>query len=123
MSRISRSIFALFLCLNVTVAQAGEADVLEVKAKQSSNKTWTFHVKVQHADEGWDHYANRWEILSPDGKILGTRVLAHPHVQEQPFTRSLSGVVLPKAITKVIVRAHDSVHKYGGKEVVFQLPK
>lgn len=45
--------------------------------------------------------------------MLGTRRLEHPHVSEQPFTRSLRGVVVPEAVTLVRVRAHDSVHGWG----------
>lgn len=99
---------------------AGEADVLQVKASQSGS-TWSFAVTVQHADEGWDHYADRWEVFTPEGDVLGTRVLAHPHVGEQPFTRSLSGVEIPDGMTEVVVRARDSVHGYGGAELKVQL--
>jgi hypothetical protein len=61
--------------------------------------------------------------VSPDGSVLGTRTLYHPHVEEQPFTRSLSGVKIPAGIDKVTVRAHDSVHGYGGKTAIVDLPK
>ena len=46
---------------------AGEADVVGAKASKSSDGTWTFDVTVAHADEGWDHYANRWDVVAPDG--------------------------------------------------------
>jgi hypothetical protein len=78
-------------------------------------------VTVKHDDEGWDHYADRWEVLGPDGEVLGTRVLYHPHVGEQPFTRSLGGVEVPEGVEKVVVRARDSVHGYGGKDVLVEL--
>ena len=106
-----------------TSALAGEADVLAVEASQSADGTWRFSVTVEHADEGWDHYADAWDVLSPDGSILGTRVLAHPHETEQPFTRSLGGVFIPEEITQVTIRARDSVHDYGGAEVTIELPK
>lgn len=77
--------------------------------------TYRASVTVKHDDEGWDHYANAWEILAPDGTILATRVLAHPHVNEQPFTRSLSGIKIPEGLDHVTIRARDSVHAYGGK--------
>ena len=44
-----------------------------------------------HPDTGWDDYADGWRVLDMDGNELGMRVLHHPHVDEQPFTRSLSG--------------------------------
>ena len=56
-----------------------------------------------------DHYADKWEVLAPDGTVLGTRTLYHPHVDEQPFTRSLSGVSVAETIADVSVRGHDSV--------------
>jgi hypothetical protein len=47
---------------------------------------------LRHGDTGWDDYADGWRIETPAGEVLGTRVLHHPHVEEQPFTRSLGGV-------------------------------
>lgn len=98
---------------------AGEADIVKVEVRKSGNQTFSFDVTVKHGDTGWKHYANKWEIVTTDGKVLGTRVLQHPHVNEQPFTRSLGGVRIPPEIKKVIVRAYDSVHATGGvtKEV------
>jgi len=102
---------------------AGEADVVDAKASKSSDGTWTFDVTVAHADEGWDHYANRWDVVAPDGAVLGTRTLHHPHETEQPFTRSLRGVSVPDGVVSVTIRANDSVHGTGGKEFSVELPK
>jgi hypothetical protein len=55
--------------------------------------------------------------------VLGTRILHHPHVNEQPFTRNLSGVNIPNTIETVTIRAHDSVHEYGGKTVTVDVPR
>jgi len=104
-------------------AQCGEADVLKVTVKQASPGEYNFSVTIVHEDAGWDHYADKWDILDLDGNILGTRILHHPHDDEQPFTRSLSSVDVPHRITSVIVRAHDSVHGYGGTEMKVTLPK
>jgi len=90
--------------------------------KQTGERAYHFDVSVAHADTGWDHYADRWEVVAPDGTILGTRILHHPHVNEQPFTRSLSNVAIPANIDRVIVRAHDSVHEYGGRTMQVELP-
>lgn len=104
-------------------SHAGEADVVGVKATKSPDGTWSFEVSVSHADEGWDHYANRWDVVAPDGTVLGTRTLHHPHETEQPFTRSLGGVTVPDGVATVAIRANDSVHGTGGKEFSVELPK
>lgn len=105
------------------IAFSGEADVIAVDVIPMGNNTYTFNVTVQHADEGWDHYADKWDIVTLDDRVLATRILHHPHVDEQPFTRSLSGVKIPKEIKNVNVRAHDSVHGYGGIEMTVDLPR
>ncbi len=102
-------------------ARAGEASVVDVTVEPGSGG-YSFEVTVRHDDEGWDHYANRWEVVTPDGDVIDERVLHHPHENEQPFTRSLRGVAIPDDVARVRIRAHDSVHGYGGEEVSVQLP-
>ena len=120
MWKLLLNILTLTVCLP---ALAGEADVLQVEVTCDGNSVCRFDVTVKHEDQGWDHYANRWEILSPEGEVLATRVLAHPHENEQPFTRSLPDVKVPADMPRVIVRAHDSVHEYGGREVHVEVPR
>ncbi len=114
--------FGLILLITAGTAYANEADVTNVVVTAEENGTYRFAVTVQHADTGWDHYADKWEVVLPDGAIAATRTLLHPHVTEQPFTRSLSGVKLPDGIDTVTIQAHDSVHGYGGKTHMVQLP-
>jgi len=114
---------AALLPLMSGVSTAGEADVMDVKTTVSADGTWSFDVTVSHSDEGWDHYADRWEVLAPDGTVLATRTLLHPHETEQPFTRSLGGVTLPDGIDSVTIRANDSIHGTGGREFSIGLPK
>ena len=115
---------ALLACLSLASAvRAGEADVVAAEATCDANAVCRFSVTVRHADEGWDHFADRWEVLTESGEILATRVLRHPHVSEQPFTRHLAGVEVPEEIRRVRIRAHDSVHGYGGKTVKMAVPR
>jgi len=114
-------ITALGLALLPVVAFAGEVDVVDARATHSGDGTWRFDVTLRHADEGWDHYADAWDVVAPDGSVLATRVLYHPHVDEQPFTRSLSGVRIPDGLTTVTIRGHDKVHGYGGKTLTVTL--
>ena len=115
--------FMLVMLCPVDRVFAGEADVVAVEARQGSDGSWRFDVTLRHGDEGWDHYADRWDIVGPDGTVYDKRVLAHPHVNEQPFTRSLSGVVIPDNLVSVVVRGHDLVHGLGGKELQVDLPR
>jgi hypothetical protein len=121
-SPIAVVLTAAIVALSAHSLWAGEADVVDVRATKSATKTYTFHVTVQHADSGWDHYADRWDVVGPDGVVLATRVLLHPHVGEQPFTRSLSGVRIPPGTETVTVRAHDKVHGWGGRIMTVELP-
>jgi hypothetical protein len=107
---------------------AADADVLDVKAVQTSANTWTFTVTIFHPDKGWEDYADGWDVVLTDGAIIKpdpdspfTRLLLHPHDTEQPFTRSQSGIVIPIAVTEVTVRAHDLVDGFGGQEVMVDL--
>ena len=106
----------------------GNADVLWVRAVHQSGDKWLFHVTVEHPDTGWEDYADGWDVVMPDGTVIKpdpdspfTRLLLHPHENEQPFTRSQSGIVIPADVTQVRVRAHDLVDGYGGRKVVVDL--
>lgn len=114
------------------VAPAGDAlpraDVLFVRATEAEDGTWSFAVTVQHPDTGWENYADGWDLLTPDGEVMQpdgaspfTRLLTHPHVEEQPFTRSRSDIRLPAGTERVRVRAHSLVGGFGGQEVEVDL--
>ncbi len=49
-------------------------------------------------------------------------MLAHPHVNEQPFTRGVSGIVIPDGLESVLVRGHDKVHG-DGEAIEVELPR
>jgi hypothetical protein len=98
------------------------AQIEYVKATEASNGSWRFDVTVRHNDEGWDHYADAWQVVDPkNGKVLGERILAHPHETEQPFARSQSGITVPNGLIRVLVRAKCNVHGFGGREVLVDL--
>ena len=94
---------------------AKDAEVVAVKITPEGAGKFRFDVTVAHPDTGWEDYADRWEVLAPDGTVLAERVLLHPHVEEQPFTRSVR-VTIPGDVGRITVRAHDSVHGLGGMQ-------
>lgn len=71
---------------------------------------YTFNVTIESPDTGCDTYANWWEVITPEGELLYRRILAHSHVDEQPFTRS-GGPVAISPTQPVIVRSH--MYPYG----------
>ncbi len=115
-----------FICISLfwfyaSAGLCGEADIVAAEVECNENLC-QFKVTIQHDDEGWDHYVNRYEILDLEKtKILGFRRLQHPHVKEQPFTRSVP-VLLDESTSQVIIRAFDTVHEYGGKELIVDVP-
>jgi len=98
------------------------ADVENAEITAEAGGTFQFDVTVRSAETGWDKYADAWEVRGPDGTVLGTRILAHPHVDEQPFTRSLSGVTIPEEITQVEVAARDLVEGFCGATMGVRIP-
>ena len=123
-SPIRGAAIAFLLVFSLAVpALAGEADVVAAQATRAGDGTFRFEVAVRHGDEGWDHYADQWDVVAPDGTVLATRVLLHPHENEQPFTRFLGGVAIPAGIDRVTLRAHDKIHEYGGTELTVELPR
>lgn len=97
------------------------AQVVKVQTTKRANGSWCFNVTVRHNDEGWKHYSNAWEVLDMNGNTLGTRILGHPHNQEQPFTRSQCGIEIPKNVSNVVVRAKCNKHGFGGKSYIVDI--
>ncbi|MFV1992957.1 MAG: hypothetical protein ACC635_03565 [Acidiferrobacterales bacterium] len=115
----------IFLVLSGFIAsqlQAGEVTIKRVVFEKHASG-WTVDTTLQHQDTGWQHYADAWRVVDGKGNILGTRTLFHPHVDEQPFTRSLSNIKIPAALDIVYVEAHDKKHGWSADKVKVQLSK
>lgn len=114
--------YLLVLILSAAPALADPAVVEDISATRS-DEGWRFSVTLAHGDTGWDDYADGWRVETPDGEVLGRRELVHPHVDEQPFTRSLSGVAIPAELDEVHIRASTSVEGWAETTVTFPLPR
>lgn len=124
MNKLTKIFYILTVALMVpNAAIADDVQILAADFKSSGNNNWTVSVTLKHKDTGWDHYADNWRIVDNDGRVLGNRILMHPHVNEQPFTRSLGNVVIPENITKVYVEAHDKMHGWTTKRLAVSLGK
>jgi len=110
----ARAWLGLFALACALPAQAGEVQIIKVKLVLQED-AWQASVTLRHDDAGWDHYADMWRLVTEAGEVLATRTLAHPHMQEQPFTRSLDGIAIPEGVSVVYAEAHDTVHGWAPK--------
>ncbi len=135
MERISilATIFLLILSGYLSAQSAGQpsenfnpdlkyAQVRNVDMSKNSDGSWRIAVTVRHADTGWDHYADLWQVLDDaSGEVIAERPLAHPHTNEQPFTRSLSRVEIPSGVKTIRIRAKCTQHGYEGQQMQISL--
>ena len=121
LAAVIRRAAALWLAL-IGPVWAGDADVTHVAIRPVAGNVFDLDVTVRSKDTGWGRYADRIEALGPDGVILGTRVLDHPHDDEQPFTRDLYRLTVPAGIARITVRAHFKPTGYSGAALTVQLP-
>ena len=112
----------LLLLALATPAIANGPQIVSAEAKPGGSG-WTVSVTLRHPDTGWDHYADGWEVRSPDGVLFGERPLAHPHVSEQPFTRSLSRVAIPDDVSEVVIRARCNHGDWAQEDFVLKLAR
>ncbi|MEQ8604251.1 MAG: hypothetical protein RIB45_13125 [Marivibrio sp.] len=119
---LRRLTLALAFSLIAAPAVAGGAAVSGVEIEKTGERTYRVTATVRHDDEGWEHYSNAFTVETIDGEVLGVRTLHHPHVDEQPFTRSLDGVEIPPDVNTVTVRARDSVHGFDGRGMTVIVP-
>jgi len=114
----------LFVALGLS-SQLAWSDNVQIRFVELSHASgsWQAAVTLAHADSGWSHYADGWRLVTLDGKVLGHRTLWHPHEQEQPFTRQLSGIKIPDTVKTIVVEAHDKVHGWSPDKVQIDLDK
>jgi len=101
---------------------ANEVTIVDASIVATGSDRYRVSVTLEHADTGWDHYANRWDVLDEAGKLLGSRELLHPHVEEQPFTRSLT-LQIPSTVKQITIVANDSVHGLSEQSFALAMPK
>jgi hypothetical protein len=85
--------------------------------------TWTFDVTISSPYDTPQRYADAWRVKGPDGTVFGERILSHDHQNEQPFTRSQSGIVIPDNIDVVTIEGRDLANGWGGVTFELTLPR
>jgi len=115
-----RNLIIAIACFAASPAVSEAPVIVDVQATHSG-MGWRFDVTLSHPDSGWDHYADGWEVLDEQGNRLGYRKLLHPHVEEQPFTRSLSSVMVPDGVRRVYIRARCSRDLWSDVKIAVEL--
>lgn len=108
--------------LFTTSVLASDVEIVKVVLTKNTG-TWRADVTLNHADTGWKHYADAWRLVDEKGNELGKRTLYHPHVNEQPFTRSLSSFQISPDTKIIFVEAHDLNRGWSPNKVKVDLRK
>jgi len=134
MRGMKRRRFLLLACFGLAGGLAGRAaapadpavqkypDVLAAKARARGGDTFDFDVTVSSPYDTPRRYADGFRVSGRDGKVFGERKLWHDHAGEQPFTRDLYGVRIPRGIRVVVIQARDQRYGYGGRSIEVALP-
>lgn len=113
--------------LAASVRAHANADVQMVKVQHLTNETFLFEVQIEHDDEP-EHYCDGWSVYSDDKAMTlfksqaGARdglTVHFPGPLAEPTSKGT--VVVPARVDRVVVRAHDRQHGFGGLEVVVEL--
>ena len=115
----------LILCGTALLPHSAQAGDVQIKFTELTfdGGTWYADVTLQHEDTGWKVYADAWRLVDGKGKILATRVLWHPHVDEQPFTRGMGGIHIPDDTRVIFVEAHGKVEGWSKQRLRIDLKR
>jgi len=114
--------FLSVLLLMSSMVHASEVEIVSAEAECDKGRYCLFRATLRHADSGWNHYANLWQVMTTDGKLLVKRVLYHPHVNEQPFTRNSARIHVPASIKQVVIMAGDLPNGINSKPYKLNIP-
>jgi hypothetical protein len=130
MHRRSQLLAFLALALVIVAASSPAADalaqkhpdVIAAKVQPRAPETFDFDVTVSSPYDTAQRYADAIRVTGRDGTVYGERKLLHDHADEQPFTRDLYGVKIPRGVRVVVAQGRDRQFGYGGKTIEVTLP-
>lgn len=96
-------------------------DVVKVELTKAGEGSYDVAVTLSSPYDSPERYADAWQVVDPEGHVLGVRELTHDHASEQPFTRNET-VEIPDDVKMVTVQGRDQVSGYGGKKVTADVP-
>lgn len=100
-------------------------DILAAKVRADGDGTFHFDVTLSSPYDTPQRYADAFRVMSKEGSegtVYGERTLFHDHASEQPFTRDLYGVRIPRGVSSVVIQGRDKQFGYGGKTFEATLP-
>lgn len=83
---------------------------------------WRLSATLSSPYDTPERYADAFRAVAEDGTVLGVRELAHDHANEQPFTRSLTGLEIPDDVVRITVEGRDQTYGWGGDTVEVDVP-
>jgi hypothetical protein len=122
-----KKILYIFTILAITLsgltyaAEQKFPDIIDATVTVSQS-TYRFNVTVSSPYDSRSRYADAYRIKNGSGTVYGVRVLTHDHANEQPFTRSVSGINIPAGVTQVIIEGRDKTYGWGGDTFTLTLP-
>ncbi len=90
-------------------------DVLAAQLTRNADGSFAIAVTIASPYDTPQRYADGWRVLALDGTVLGEHTLLHDHANEQPFTRTQQGVIIPSDVLSVTIEGRDLVNGYGGQ--------
>ncbi|MFQ3261654.1 hypothetical protein [Reinekea sp.] len=122
MNKIILAIVFVLFCSVSLQAQAVQKFPNIINATYTvTGNIYRFDVTISSEYDSAQRYADAFRILDEDGVVYGIRELAHDHANEQPFTRSLSGVNIPDPINTLIIEGRDQKYGWGGETFLIKL--
>ena len=122
MKSILKQFLFVISLLATNIAFASDVEIVNVVLTKQTG-SWRADVTLNHDDTGWKHYADAWRLVDEKGNVLAKRTLYHPHVNEQPFTRSLYDFQIPIDLKIIYVEAHDLNRGWSPNKVKVDLKK
>ncbi len=98
-------------------------DVVAVEIRRTGEDSYDLSVTLSSPYDTPERYADGWRVLASDGSTLGEHQLGHDHADEQPFTRSQTGLRIPGDVDEVTVEGRDQANGYGGGTVAIKVPR
>lgn len=113
-----------FVDIKPDTKAADHPDVLAAVLKgDSGGGGWSLDVTLSSEYDSPERYADGWRVLDADGKVLGEHTLTHNHADEQPVTRTQTGLEIPDGVDVVTVEGRDTENGYGGATFEVEVPR